>query len=131
MVDRGERLREERTWTEGGLRAEGRAGGEEAGSMEEQNAEQMRARLQQWRQEHPRATFDEIEDAVQQEVARWQAQLVAELAAEGAGAAGASGAGGREERPVCGACGTPLQRGGTRSREVLSRLGQPLRLERA
>jgi hypothetical protein len=108
----------------------------EVGGMEKpsaQDAEQMRARLQQWRQAHPRATFDEIEEAVQQEVARWQAQLVAELASEGAGDSGVAGAGSATaggERPVCTACGTPMQRCGRRSREVLSRLGQPLRLER-
>lgn len=96
--------------------------------MDEQNAEPMWARLQQWRQEHPRATFDEIEDAVQQEVARWQAQLVAELAAEGAGDRIPVET---EGRPVCAACGARMHRCGTRTREVLSRLGQPLRLERA
>jgi hypothetical protein len=99
--------------------------------MEEQNAEQMRARLQQWRQEHPRATFDEIEEAVQQAVVRWQAQLVEELAAEGAGDTGDSSAVEWEGRPVCAACGAWMHRCGTRTREVLSRLGQPLRLERA
>jgi hypothetical protein len=96
--------------------------------MGEQNAELMRARLRQWRREHPRATFDEIEDEVQQEVARWQAELVAELVAE---EAGERMAGEREERPDCATCGVPMQRCGTRAREVLGRLGQPIRLERA
>lgn len=102
------------------------------GTHEERNAEQLRARLQQWRQAHPRATFDEIEEAVQQEVARWQAELVAELASEGAAQHDCPAAAKEtEDRPICAACGIPLQRNGTRAREVLSRQGQPIRLQRA
>jgi hypothetical protein len=97
--------------------------------MEEQHEEQqMQARLRQWRQAHPHATFDEIEDAVQEEVACWQAQMVAELAAEDAEEGVPQDT---DVRPVCRACGVPMQRCGTRTREVLSRLGQPIRLERA
>jgi hypothetical protein len=101
------------------------------GTYEERTEEQLRARLQQWRQAHPRATFDEIEEAVQQEVARWQAELVAELASAGAEEHGATQAAEWESRPLCAACGLPMQRNGTRVREVLSRQGQPIRLQRA
>ena len=86
----------------------------------------MQARLAQWRAEHPQASFDEIEDAVQAEVVRWQAGLVANVieteASEVAGTAAAP--------PVCPACGGRLQRSGRRRREVLSRQGQVIPLER-
>jgi hypothetical protein len=99
--------------------------------MEETKAELIRARLQQWRQAHPQATFDEIEDAVQQEVARWQAELVAEMASEGAGERDSAEAAEPDARPHCASCGLPMQRTGMREREVLSRQGQPIRLQRA
>lgn len=107
--------------------------------MDPQSSAEMRARLRQWRQEHPQASFDEIEDAVQAEVARWQAQLVADVIqgappTEPPGAEAARGAEEAEEEadtaPRCASCGERMQRGGRRRREVLSRMGQPIRLER-
>jgi hypothetical protein len=95
----------------------------------------LHARLRQWRREHPQASFDEIEDAVQQELVRLQAQLVeaviqagtpqgrADAEAEPAGA-------GDDAAPVCAACGVRMRRSGQRTRTVLSRLGQPIPLER-
>lgn len=102
--------------------------------MESPADAEMQARLQQWRQEHPRASFDEIEDAVQVEVARWQAQLVANVIQGGSLAGPAVGADGdppdTAPAPSCASCGERMQRGGRRRREVLSRMGQPIRLER-
>ncbi len=95
--------------------------------MDEQRTADLRARLRQWRREHPQASFDEIEEAVQHEIVRLQAQLVAEMIQAGAPEAEAEA----EAGPVCAACGARMQRAGRRTRTVLSRLGQPIRLERA
>jgi hypothetical protein len=104
--------------------------------MEDQSSAEIRVRLRHWRQEHPQASFDEIEDAVQAEVVRWQAQLVAEVMGTGRpdtelAAAAAAAGGGEETAPVCAGCGGPMQRSGQRTRMLLSRLGQPIPLERA
>jgi hypothetical protein len=95
----------------------------------------IHARLAAWRQAHPHATFDEIEDAVQQEIARYQAQLVDEVIQAGrAGGPVAAEPGASErsagERPVCATCGERMRPCGRRRREVLCRLGQPVELNR-
>ncbi len=94
--------------------------------MNDQTTVDMRARLQQWRREHPLASFDEIEDAVQAEVVRWQAQLLDEVIQAGGPDVRAAA----ENAPASPTCGGRLQRCGRRVRTVLSRLGQPIRLER-
>ena len=97
----------------------------EEGQVESDGQEALRARLRAWRQAHPQATFDEIEDAVQQEVVRLHAQLVDEVITAGA-------ASHRAERasPTCPACQEPMRPCGRRRRVVLSRLGQAVPLER-
>jgi hypothetical protein len=102
----------------------------ETGQAAPQTAE-VRARLQQWRRAHPQATFDEIEDAVQQELVQLQAQLVAEVIRPARAATEQVAELAGAERPVCPGCGGPMQRSGQRTRTVLSRLGQPIPLERA
>lgn len=84
----------------------------------------MRERLQDWRRAHPQASFDEIEDAVQQEIVRLQAQLVDEMIQVPAVEAA------QDVAPICEPCGRRMQRCGRRRRTVLSRMGQPLALER-
>jgi len=91
-------------------------------SMSLEAEEGIHARLATWRQAHPQATFDEIEEAVQQEIARYQAQLVDEVIGTAAGDA--------VERPVCATCGERMRPCGRRQRAVLCRLGQPVTLER-
>jgi hypothetical protein len=111
----------------------GARGADEEGGMarggDEPGGADLQARLRQWRREHPQATFDEIEDAVQQEIVALQAQLVEEVLA--ASPAAADGEPVPAAGPLCAGCGTPMQRSGQRTRTVLSRLGQPIPLERA
>lgn len=93
--------------------------------MDEHGAAAMEARLKQWRRDHPQATFDEIEDAVQAEVEHWQAQVMRQLVAGEAAPEMVPAAG-----PACPSCGGHMQRCGRRAREVVSRMGQPIRWER-
>ena len=85
----------------------------------------MRERLRTWRERHPHASFAEIEAAVQQEIVRLQAHLVEEVlearSPEDEGSV----------RPHCPECQTPMRPCGHRTRMVVSRLGQPVQVERA
>lgn len=79
--------------------------------------------LWQWRAAHPRATFDEIETAVDGEMQRVRARLVAE-AARGATAASCAPA-------RCPTCGEAMQARGSRVRTLTVAGDQPVTLHRS
>jgi YgiT-type zinc finger domain-containing protein len=82
--------------------------------------DQVQRELAAWRSTHPRATFAEIEVAVEQQLQRLRTQLLHEHAEAGL----------REERPICPKCGatmTPRARG---RRTVLLQGDRELELER-
>jgi len=79
---------------------------------EDQRFSEAHTALRQWRAAHPHATFTEIEEAVDAEMQRVRAHLVAEAAGEGAA---------RGEDPVppaCPTCGQRMQARGTRTRRM-------------
>jgi hypothetical protein len=94
------------------------------------HVEEREAALRAWRQAHPAASWDEIEDEVLRQVAEVQAEWMAALA---------SAVGYREEAdpadprtaPSCPACATPMRPCGQRQRLVLTRLGRTVPLQRA
>jgi uncharacterized protein with PIN domain len=91
-------------------------------------ARAAREALAQWRQQHPTATFTEIEAAVDQQVDALRAQLVAELArASRAADLAAKDAG---APPRCPACGERLVRQGQHRRQVVVQGGQTVGLDR-
>src|SRR5437868_6348846 len=76
--------------------------------------------LQDWRAEHPRATFRELEEAVEAQLQRVRAALLAELAHDTA-----------VPRPAhCPACGGRLRNAGERERTVALPGGAAVRLRR-
>jgi predicted RNA-binding Zn-ribbon protein involved in translation (DUF1610 family) len=79
--------------------------------------------LRQWRAAHPRATFDEIETAVDGEILRVRARLVAEAAR---GAPEPTGAPAR-----CPTCGEMMQARGSRARTLTVGGDQPVTLHRS
>ena len=85
-------------------------------------AAEMEEALRQWRQAHPQASWDEIETAVQRHLAELQAGLMAELAGP---------ADEPEDPPPCPACGEAMRACGRRTREVLTRMGRAVPLQRA
>jgi NADH pyrophosphatase NudC (nudix superfamily) len=90
-------------------------------------AEEVMTGMKEWRVQHPKATFREIEGALDERLARLRARmledaLLASRAAEWETAQG--------ERPVCPRCGKPMQRGGKETRELTTQHDQVLRLER-
>jgi hypothetical protein len=82
--------------------------------------------MEGWRREHPRATFAEIEAAVEDRLGALRAELIEQEVALRARAEAAEGS----EPIPCGACGHRLEARGTRHRAVTVRGNRPVRLRR-
>jgi ribosomal protein S27AE len=82
------------------------------------------AALDAWRQAHPRASWTEIETAIDAQLGPLQAQLLGDtaMASEATDLRG--------ERPVCPACGTRLEAAGARRRRLRGEGDQPIEVER-
>ena len=81
-----------------------------------------------WRAAHPKATFSEIEAALDERLNRVRARVLADLAL--ASAAADLRAASAEERPRCERCGTVLQARGPSERGVVPQGGAEVRLRR-
>jgi hypothetical protein len=82
-----------------------------------------------WRAAHPKATFSEIEAALDERLNQVRARVLADLAL--ASAAADLQAVSREERPRCARCGVVLQAQGQSERGVLTQGGAEVRLRRS
>ena len=82
-----------------------------------------------WRAAHPRATFSEIEEALDERLNRLRARLLADLAL--ASAAADVRAASTEERPRCERCGVAVQARGQSERKLLTQGGAAVRLQRS
>jgi hypothetical protein len=91
------------------------------------DAESVWTGMADWRAAHPRATFDEIEAALDERLSRVRARVLADLALASASADVAASA---EERPRCERCGVELQARGPSERTLLTQGGAEVRLER-
>ena len=69
-----------------------------------------------WRRKHKKATLSEIEETVDNELARMRAQMIQDLALASEVADIRSMA--KEERPKCPQCGRPLVANGQQKREL-------------
>jgi hypothetical protein len=87
--------------------------------------ERIREGLKRWQQAHPHATCDEREDGVYQQVAHLHGPVVDELLASAAQPEREA-----QERPSCPSGGERMRPSGRRGREVVTRLGQHVPLER-
>ena len=83
------------------------------------------AALDAWRQAHPKATWAEIEVAIDAQLGPLRAQLLGDTAM----ASEAADLGG--ERPVCPDCGERLQAAGARRRRLRGEHDVPIALERS
>ena len=85
--------------------------------------------MKEWRIQHPRATFQEIETALDERLARLRARMLqdAALASRAANLSAAS----EQERPTCPQCGTTMEPRGQPSRELLTNHDQTLELKRS
>lgn len=92
------------------------------------NAE-MLAEMTAWRQEHPRATFHEIEQAVDQRIAQARARLLEQVAQASPATDWRTTP--PAEHPTCPQCGTRLRRSGTHPRQLQTQGGQAITLKRS
>jgi len=92
------------------------------------DAESVWTGMADWRAAHPKATFSEIEAALDERLNQVRARVLADLALASASAevAGASG----EDRPECQRCGAGLQARGVSDRRLLTQGGAEVRLGR-
>lgn len=84
--------------------------------------------MTQWRKEHPKATFREIEAAVDERVNQLRAQLIEEVAQMGEIEAWSQKP--EAERPRCATCGTLLLRRGEQTRWLQTSGGEAIKLRR-
>lgn len=88
----------------------------------------VRQELWQWRRQHPTATFNELEDAVDQQVMALRAQVLADLALASQAAGGQAKQAGAASR--CPTCGERLIRQGRHRRRVVVHGNQSVDLDR-
>lgn len=91
--------------------------------------EEASREVQRWRQKHKKATLTEIEDTVDNELAKMRAQMIQDLALASETADLRSMA--REERPKCPQCGRPLVANGQQTRAVVTDYEQEVKLKRS
>ncbi len=90
-------------------------------------AEEVMTGMKEWRLQHPKATFREIEAALDERLGRLRARMLEDALLVSRAAEWEAEQG---ERPVCPRCGTSLERGGKEKRELTTQHNQVLRLER-
>jgi hypothetical protein len=91
--------------------------------------EEIMAAIQEWRLQHPKATLQEIETAIDARIAELRARMVEDvaLASTAANVRQASPSG----RPVCPQCGALVEPRGPRERQVRTHQGKTLRWRRS
>ena len=93
------------------------------------DAESVWTGMADWRAAHPRATFTEIEAALDERLNEVRARVLADLAM--ASTAADLQAASAEERPCCARCGAALQARGRSERGVVTQGGAEVRLARS
>lgn len=83
--------------------------------------------ISRWRQEHPKATWSEIEKAVDEELGRLRRQVLEDVAQASEVAEWRSES---DEAPVCSQCGTRLEAGSREKRRLTTGYEQIIELER-
>ena len=93
-----------------------------------ETAESVWTGMADWRAAHPKATFSEIEAALDERLNQVRARVLADLAMASVSADLAGAA--PEERPRCERCGDVLQSRGQDDRTLLTQGGAEVRLRR-
>jgi hypothetical protein len=92
-------------------------------------SESVFAKMESWRQEHPTATFKEIEDELDARLSGMRAQMLADLAQQSQKRDWSGQE--PEKRPRCPQCGNPLQARGTHERTLATQGGGQVKLTRS
>ena len=91
-------------------------------------SEEVLSGMKEWRLAHPKATFREIEQAVEERVNRLKARMLQDIALESRARDWTQEP---EQQPTCPGCGTPLQARGTHARRLQVAGGQDITLSRS
>src|SRR5207245_4195563 len=84
--------------------------------------------MTQWRKEHPKATWAEIEVAVDERINQLRAQLIQDVVQMGESEEWSESP--EEERPRCATCGKPLWARGKQTRFLQTNGGEAVKLTR-
>ena len=98
------------------------------GTSWQELSEEVIAGMKEWRWQHPRATFAEIETELDLRLARLRARMLQDSALASAATDWSGSAPG--QRPRCPGCGEELESGGKRKRSLQTRGRQEIVLER-
>jgi hypothetical protein len=90
--------------------------------------EEASENLNEWRKQKPKATFTEIENNVDQQLAKVRTEMIKELAMESELTDFKQLKG--KERPKCPGCGKPLAANGKQKRRLRTTQGEEVELER-
>ena len=95
----------------------------------QQLAEEEMTGMKEWRLAHPKATFKEIETALDEKLAKVRARMLQDvaLASRAADLRERSG----EERVGCPQCGHPLEHRGDEKRRLITHYNQTIELSRS
>lgn len=84
--------------------------------------------MTKWRKEHPKATWAEIEAAVDEQINQLRAQLLQDVVQMGESEPWSQQS--EEERPRCATCGKPLWARGEQTRYIQTTAGEAVKLRR-
>ena len=85
--------------------------------------------MKEWRRQHPRATFQEIQTALDTQLAPLRAEMLQDLALTSPSADLAQTP--AAQRPTCPTCGAPLEAQGQQTRTLITEHDQPIELARS
>jgi YgiT-type zinc finger domain-containing protein len=88
--------------------------------MDEELMAEVRSAMAQWRGTHPHATFAEIEQAVEEQIARIRVAMLEQVVADGP----------KQEEVICHACGSTMVRRSQSGREVTTQRDETVHLQR-
>lgn len=94
-----------------------------------QEADLVMSGMMEWRTQHPRASLQEIEQALDERLAKMRARMVQDLALRSAAARMTEAS--EEERPTCPQCGGPLETRGEQERTLTTTYNQSIELVRS
>lgn len=95
----------------------------------QQLTEEVMTGIKEWRIQHPKATFREIEEAFDERWAKARARMLQDMALASAAANVAEAK--PDERPYCPKCSHRLEVRGQRTRELMTTYNQPITLKRS
>jgi hypothetical protein len=93
------------------------------------SSRQVSRTMQEWRRQHPRATFQEIESALDAQLAKLRAEMLRDLALTSPNADLTQTP--ADERPTCPQCGAPLEAHGPHTRTLQTEHDQAIELTRS